>query len=80
MLNCGLLVLIEDSNGMGIIELKSTTFDGAEYCLLLSDHNRWGPVQAEFDEWCKQYGAVRKGMLVYYDDPTFVVMMKLRWI
>lgn len=73
-------MLIEDTSGLGIIDLSSQHSNGrTEYCLLLTDHRRWGPVQDEFDEWCAQHDAIREGMLVYYDDPSFIVMMKLRW-
>ena len=72
---------IEDTSGMGIIDLSNNNLPGeTDRCLLLTDYNRWGPVQDEFDAWCAQHNARREGMLVYYDDPGFVVMMKLRWM
>ena len=75
-------MLIEDTSGLGIIQLDNYNLpvDRDQHCLLLTDHNRWGQVQAEFDTWCAENGARREGMLVYYDDPGFIVMMKLRWM
>lgn len=73
--------MIEDTSGLGVIQLSNSNLPGeTDYCLLLTDHNRWGPLQKEFDAWCAEHGAHREGMLVYYDDPSFIVMMKLRWM
>lgn len=47
--------------------------------LILTDYRKWGPIQDEFDAWCIENNARREGMVVYYDSPEFVVMMRLKW-
>ena len=71
--------MYEDTS-FGVATMDHTgAFHEAKYALLLQDFNKWGPLTAQLDEWLEKNGAWREGVMVFYNDPEFYVLMKMAW-